>query len=71
MDKELQAPCLKITTIKDGVSTIEYKSESFIDNEYLLSDNYKNRLSKINDEDVNNSINFNAYAAICPDFLLN
>ena len=77
MDKELQAPCIKI---RDKDNEIQYISESFIGQygDYDLEETYEKRLIKINNtkdnenKDIpNDYINYRAYAAICPDFLLN
>jgi len=71
MDKELQAPCIK--QIDDNNNDI-YLSESFLeksDDKNLVTHNYNKRLVKIENDNINKYINFNAYAAICPDFLLN
>lgn len=61
VDDVLEAPVLK-------TGENEYKTECFVTNENLISNNYQSRLYKYSD---NSSISKHAYAAICPDFLLN
>lgn len=69
-DKDLEAPVLKTTDISKRNTS--YKAESFlnqINDKHFLDQSYKDRL--IDYSDNTSSISKNAYAAICPDFLLN
>ena len=62
LDKILEAPVIKIGN--------EYQTECFVtQNDRLIRHDYKSRLYKYQNKTDN--ISKNAYAAICPDFLLN
>jgi hypothetical protein len=79
IDEELEAPVIKV---KNG-ENYEYICESFVtqgtkstvedeeimSGESLVINDYNERLYKYKNE--NDSISKNAYAGICPDFLLN
>ena len=63
MDKNLNAPVIKCNG--------KYRTESFLNQtnqDKLLSQNYSKRIYIYNNE---NNLSKNAYAGICPDFLLN
>ena len=63
-DKFLESPVLKYEN--------KYKTECFIGNDRLIKNDYEDRLYTYEHTgDSENSISNNAYAAICPDFLLN
>ena len=67
MDDVLQAPIIKY-------STNNYVTELFLNkNNKEITNSYESRLYEYNSyaEDSENAISKNAYAAICPDFLLN
>ena len=68
IDKELEAPVLKVN--ENGIDT--YMCESFVDQDAeqdrIVLNDYNSRLYKYTETE---SISKNAYAAICPDFLLN
>ena len=69
MDEQLEAPVLEIKE----TNKIEYYTECFL-NQYnqLVVNDYEDRLYKYkNSNNSESSISSNAYAAICPDFLLN
>ncbi len=61
MDEVLEAPVLKL-------GDNDFRTECFVTDSNLISNNYKSRLYKYSDD---SSISKHAYAAICPDFLLN
>ena len=74
MDEVLEAPVLKI---KEN-NTDNYYTESFLtqgtgnySETRLIVNDYEARLKKYASDKVNKCISKNAYAAICPDFLLN
>jgi len=70
MDEILEAPILKV---KES-DKYNYYSESFLtqgsDSRKILND-YDSRLRKYDENNISKVISNHAYAAICPDFLLN
>lgn len=63
MDEVLKAPVLKVGDL--------YQTESFITRKKTLTNDYNQRLYAYNGEtSTENKISKHAYAAICPDFLL-
>ena len=70
MDDQLKAPVLEVNGADHYTECFVSQNEDReVTNEYLAR-RYKYKHDK-NNQDADNSISVNAYAAICPDFLLN
>ena len=68
MDSQLEAPVIEY---KPDKNTTEYRTECFVSTQNgVVTNSYDSRLHIYNN-DKSDAISENAYAAICPDFLLN
>lgn len=65
MDDQMEGPVLEIKNDNES----EFYTETFVDKHNYVVNDYSSRLYKYGKD--SKSISLNAYAAICPDFLLN